>query len=143
MVKNFRHTCIIVGNLERSLRFYRDILGLSVSKILTVEGKELQELFNLKKAKLTYAKLYTQGQSRRNPPVFELHYWHIPPRRPKRDFSHISFTVDDLNREYKRLKKAGVRFISGPKKVTYSQSRICFAYDPDRHLIEFIEDCSP
>lgn len=143
MVKNFRHACLIVGNLERSLRFYRDLLGLRVSKILTIEGKELRELFNLKKAKLTYAKLYSVGQSKKSPPVFELHYWHIPPRRPKRGFSHISFTVDNLRREYKRLKKLGVRFICGPKKVTYSRSLICFAYDPDRHLIEFIEDRSP
>ncbi|KPK98285.1 MAG: hypothetical protein AMJ95_04805 [Omnitrophica WOR_2 bacterium SM23_72] len=143
MVKNFRHVCIIVGNLERSLRFYRDILGLKVSKILTIEGKELRELFKLKKAKLTYVKLYTPDQSRRKPPAFELHYWHIPRRRPKRGFSHVSFTVDDLNREYKRLKKLGVRFISGPKKVTYSLSLICFAYDPDLHLIEFIEDRLP
>ncbi len=143
MVKNFRHACLIVGNLERSLRFYRDILGLRVSKILTIEGKELQKLFKLKKAKLTYAKLYAPDQSKRSLPVFELHYWHIPPRRPQRGFSHISFTVDNLSREYKRLKKLGVRFVSKPKKVTYSQSRICFAYDPDRHLIEFIEDRFP
>ena len=142
MIRDFRHVCIIVGNLERSLRFYRDVLGLKVSKILTVEGKELQELFHLKKAKLTYAKLYTPRQSRKNPPIFELHYWHTPARRPQRGFNHISFTVDHLSREYKRLKESGVRFISGPKKVSYSRSRICFAYDPDHYLIEFIEDDS-
>ncbi|MFH1458463.1 MAG: VOC family protein [Candidatus Omnitrophota bacterium] len=143
MIKNFRHACIIVGNLEKSLKFYRDILGFKVSKVLTVEGKELQELFSLKRAKLTYVKLHTPGQSEKDPPVFELHYWHTPPKKPRGGFSHISFTVDGLNREYKRLKKIGVKFISGPKKVTYSHSRICFGYDPDHHLIEFIEDLTP
>lgn len=140
MIKNFRHTCVLTRNLDKSLKFYRDILGLEVIKVLTAEGKHLETILNVKKAKLTYAKLRTPGQPKKSPPVFELHYWENPKIFPKQGFNHISFTVKNLDYEYKRLKKLGVKFISKPIKVSYSNSKICFGYDPDKNLIEFVQE---
>jgi catechol 2,3-dioxygenase-like lactoylglutathione lyase family enzyme len=142
MIKGFRHCCIVVNNLERSLKFYRDAIGLKVSKILTVEGKSAERLFNIKGIKLTYVKLRSPNQPKKSPPIFELHFWHNPKRISEPGYNHISFTVDDIDYEYKRLKKLGVKFISVPVKVSYSDSKICFGLDPDKNLIEFVENLS-
>lgn len=140
MVKNFRHTCIIVSNLAKSLRFYQDILGLRVFKILTIKGEYPEKLFKKKGIKITYAKLRAPGQKRSAPAIFELHYWQKPLLLPKPGYVHLSFSVANLASEYQRLSKKGVRFISPPVKTPYLNTKVCFAYDPDNYLIEFVED---
>jgi len=140
MVKNFRHACLVVENLEKSLKFYRDILGLKVFKILDIEGKYPEAVFNIKGIKLTYAKMLSPQQSRNSPPIFELHYWRKPRILPRRGHSHISFTVKNIDAEHKRLSGLGVKFISHPKKAPDNKTKVCFGYDPENNLIEFVED---
>lgn len=140
MIKDFRHTCIIVKDLDKSLDFYRDILGLRVVKKLTVKGEYPETAFNIKGIKLTYVKLRTPTQSKNRPPIFELHYWENPKIKPEPGYNHISFTVDNLEDEYKRLSKLGVRFISKPIKAPDNKTKICFGYDADENLIEFVQD---
>lgn len=140
MIKNFRHACILVKDLDKSLNFYTDLIGLKVAKVLTVKGRYPEAVLGIKGVKLTYAKLRTPGQAKNNPPVFELHYWKNPKLKQRQTFSHISFTVQDIGCEYKRLSKRGVKFISEPIRSPDGKTKICFAYDPDSNLIEFVED---
>jgi catechol 2,3-dioxygenase-like lactoylglutathione lyase family enzyme len=79
-------------------------------------------------------------QSKNSPPILELHCWKNPRIPPKFCHNHISFTVKDLDYEYKRLRRLGVKFISKPIKTPYANTKVCFCYDPDKNLIEFIED---
>ena len=122
------------------MRFYRDILGLKVFKILDVEGKYPETLLKIKGAKLTYVKMYFPRESKERPAVFELHYWRNSRIPPKPGYNHISFTVEDIDYEYKRLSKLGVKFISKPLKTPYTNTKVCFGYDPDNNLIEFVEE---
>ncbi len=140
MITSFRHSCAIVSNLNKSLKFYRDILGLKVEKVLTVAGKYPETAFNIKGIKLTYAKLRAPRDHKNSPPVFELHYWKNPKIKPMHGYNHISFTVKNLDGEYKRLHKLGVKFISAPIMAPDKKTKICFGYDSDKNLIEFIED---
>ncbi|MGD9015598.1 MAG: VOC family protein [Candidatus Omnitrophota bacterium] len=140
MIKNLRHACIVVRDLEKSLRFYTEIIGLEISKILTLKGRYPETVLDVKGIELTYVKMRTPCQSRVSPPVFELHYWHKPRISPKTGRSHFSFTVENIDREYKRLTKQGVRFISPPTRAPDNTTKICFAYDPDNNLIEFVQD---
>jgi lactoylglutathione lyase len=140
MIKNFRHVCIVVSNLEKSLKFYRDILGLKVYRILTVKGKYPETLLHKKGIELTYVKLRTPDQPKHSPAVFELHYWHNPRISPQPGYNHVSFTVENLDSEYKRLKKSGVKLLSPPIKAPDGRTKVCFALDADKYLIEFIEE---
>ncbi len=140
MIKNFRHVCILVTHLDKSLKFYRDIIGLKVSKILTVEGEYLETVFGIKGAKLTYVKMCNPKPAKDNPPIFELHHWEHPKILPKSGYGHISFTIKDIDSEYKRLSRLGVRFISKPIKTPYTNTKVCFGHDPDNNLIEFVEE---
>jgi catechol 2,3-dioxygenase-like lactoylglutathione lyase family enzyme len=116
------------------------MLGLKVLKILTVKGKYPETILNIKGIKLTYVKMRSPRQPKNNPPVFELHYWQHPKISPVKGYNHVSFTVEDLDYEYKRLSKSGVKFISPPVKTPYTSTKVCFAYDPDSNLIEFVEE---
>ena len=140
MIKNFRHACVAVRDLDAALKFYRDILGLKVSKIITTQGRYPERALNIKGIKLTYAKLRAPGQSKKSPEILELHCWQRPKITSCKGYNHISFTVKDLGDLYKRLSKSGVSFISGPLKAPHGLTKICFAYDPDNNLIEFVED---
>ena len=140
MIKGFRHVCIVVHNLDTALKFYRDVLGLKVSKIVTVKGRYPQTALNMKKVILTYVKMRSQNQTKYSPPIFELHYFVSPKILPKAGYNHISFTVKELEDEYRRLSILGVKFISRPIKATDGNTKVCFAYDPDKNLIEFVEE---
>ena len=139
MIKDFRHACIVVKNLDKSLKFYRDILGLKLFKVISMEGKYPETVLNIKGIKLTYAKLRTKNQPKNKPAIFELHCWQRPKISPKARFNHISFTVDDLDYLYNELTKLGIRFISKPTKAPHGKTKICFGYDPDNNLIEFVQ----
>ena len=140
MIKGFRHTCVMIKDLEKSLRFYRDLIGLKLFKIITLEDGYADKIFNKKGLKLTYAKLRSPYQSKNSPPIFELHLWRKPKVTHRPGYNHISFTVKNLDGEYKRLKRSGVRFISKPVVTGDGKRKICFCFDPDNNLIEFIED---
>ena len=140
MIKNFRNACVVVGNLEKSLKFYRDILGLKVFRVYNIAGEYPEKAMGVKGIKLTYVKLRTPKQPKNSPAVFELHYWRKPKVAKKERYNHISFTVEDIDREYKRLSRQGVRFISQPLRAPHGKTKICFGYDPDNNLIEFVQD---
>lgn len=140
MIKGFRHVCIAVTDLETSLRFYRDIIGLKVQKVRSLKGSYLERVFNKKGIRLTYVKMYGPRQRVGSEPVFELHCWGRSKRAPRTGQGHISFTVTDIDREYKRLLQRGVRFVARPIASPRDRTKICFCRDPEGNLIELIED---
>ena len=115
-------------------------MGLKVSKILTVKGKYPETVLNIKGVKLTYVKMYSPKQFKDSPPIFELHYWKNPRMQSKLGYNHVSFTVENIDYEYKRLSKLGIKFISRPIISPDNNTKICFCYDPDNNLIEFVEE---
>ena len=118
------HTMIRVKDLDRSLRFYREALGMREER-RTV----------LQKAAATILFLTDGGEHR-----IELTYNH-----DGRDyelgnqFGHFAFAVEDLDAERARLEGLGVGFARGPYRVTEGGSRIAFINDPDGIEIELIE----
>jgi len=142
MIKNLNHVCLIVKDLDRSIRFYRDIMGLRVSKVTDIEGEYPQRVLGVKGVKISYAKLSVPDRSDRDGPVLELHWWRQPRILPKKIYGHISFGVKDIDGEYRRLRRKGVRFISKPLTAPDGHARICFGRDPNGNRIEFIEEIS-
>lgn len=140
MVEGFRHAAVLVRDMRRALGFYRDMLGLKVEKVITLKGRHLETIFNKKGIVLRYVKLYAPDQDKRESPVFELHCWKKPKIISRKGYGHVSFTVKDLDFEYKRLSKLGVKFLSRPLHSPVTHTKLCFGYDPDGNLIEFIED---
>lgn len=140
MIKKLDHACLIVKDLKRSIRFYRDVMGFKVSRVIDVEGEYPEKVLGVRGVRISYAKLSLPDKSGRNGSALELQCWRKPRILPKKNFSHISFVLKDIDAEYKRLRGKGVRFISKPMTAPDGHARICSGYDPDGNRIEFIEE---
>jgi len=140
-MKAIRHIGIVVSDLQPVLHFYRDLLGLKVVKKRNEYGKYIDKISSLKNVKVTTIKLCTENGS-----LVELLYYHTPPKKViakkeiyKIGFSHIAFTVENLDTEYKRLLKAGVQFNSTPQISPDGYAKVTFCRDPEGNFIELVE----
>jgi len=140
MVTRFNHPCVLVKDMKRSLRFYEGTLGLEAVRKRTAEGKCPETIYNIKGLKIDYVKLRARRDPKNMNGLLELHHWRNPKMLPGKTYNHISFSVENLDKEYRRLKKRGVKFVSRPVIAPHGQSKLCFCNDPDGNLIEFSED---
>ena len=140
MIKDIRHTGIVVANLEASLHFYRDLLGFQVAKQMEEAGDYIDNISSLRNVKVTTVKLTSPTMQ-----MIELlkYHSHLAEQRERQiceiGISHIAFTVDDLDIEYKRLKGKGIQFNSPPQLSPDGYAKVTFCRSPEGTLIELVE----
>ena len=119
------HTMIRVKDLERSVAFYRDVLGFRE------EGRKV-----LDRADATLVFLGDGSGTHQ----IELTFNHDGRGYDLgNQFGHLAIGVGDLDRERERLAGLGVTFSRGPYTVTDGGRRIAFVKDPDQIEVELIE----
>jgi len=123
MIKKLLHTRMRVSNIEETLRFYRDILGLKVvERKRSPRGSELAFLSVPNSDELIEICSYPASGK----------------VQVQEDLVHLAFEVDDLDQTIADLKEKGVPITDGPT-ATSSGSRFCFIDAPDQYEIELIE----
>ena len=148
MISEIVHVGVTVSDIERSIAFYRDILGLQFVGRLTMQGEATDKLFNMKDtvAKVAYLK---RGKFKEAPPVelIELN----KEKTKKRDadlfstsISEICFVTDDIMKDYEELKSKGVNFLSEPQYFDFtldgfSKSLAVYFKDPDGIILELMQ----
>ena len=140
MIKDIRHIGIVVKDLESSLYFYRDLLGLQIIKKMEESGNFIDNISSLKNVQVTTVKMsFPSGQ------MIELLKYHPHPAEQKMreiceiGISHIAFTVDNLDIEYKRLKDKEIKFNSPPQLSPDGYAKVTFCMAPEGTLIELVE----
>ena len=140
MIKDIRHTGIVVADLEASLHFYRDLLGFQIAKQMEEAGDYIDNISSLRHVKVTTVKMTSPfGQ------MIELLKYHSHPAEQKTreiceiGISHIAFTVDDLDIEYENLKNKGIQFNSPPQLSPDGYAKVTFCRAPEGTLIELVE----
>jgi lactoylglutathione lyase len=119
-----------VKDLERTVRFYTEVLGMRV------ESRKVLDKANATLVFLADGEAGRGGDGHR----IELTFNH-----DGRDyelgsqFGHFAFEVADLDAEQQRLAGSGLSFTRGPYRVSEGGSRIAFIKDPDGMEIELIE----
>ena len=68
MIKEVRHVGIMVSDMEKSLKFYRDLLGLKIRSLVDEEGEYLDNMLSNKDVKSKIAKLKDKNESFFNKP---------------------------------------------------------------------------
>jgi len=140
MIKDIRHTGIVVTDLETSLYFYRDLLGFQVARQMEEVGDYIDTILSLKNVKVTTVKLTLSSG-----PMIELLQYHSHPAEQKTreiceiGISHIALTVDDLDSEYERLQEKGVQFNAPPQLSPDGYAKVTFCRAPEGTLIELVE----
>jgi len=140
MIKDIRHTGIVVINLEASLYFYCDLLGFHIVKQMEESGNYIDNISSLHNIKVTTVKMTApDGQ------MIELLKYHSHPREQKLreicdiGIAHLAITVEDLNSECDRLKGEGVPFNAPPQLSPDSYAKVTFCRAPEGTLIELVE----
>jgi len=140
MIKNIRHTGIVVTDLEASLYFYRDLLGFQVVKQMDESGEYIDKITSLQDVKVTTVKMtVSDGQ------MIELLKYHSHPRNKNAldicdiGITHIAFTVNNLNVEFDRLKGKGVPFNAPPQLSADGYAKVTFCRAPEGTIIELVE----
>jgi catechol 2,3-dioxygenase-like lactoylglutathione lyase family enzyme len=139
------HTSYTIGDMERSLAFYRDLLGFEfVHERPEVTESYFRTIVGIPDC-VVHAVLMKIPGTDHHLELFE--YKHprgiaqdLKPNNP--GSSHIAYFVDDLKALYTRLNAAGVSFVTepvyldlGPNKGGWS----LYARDPDGILIELFQ----
>ncbi len=121
----FAHTMIRVTDMDASIAFYRDTLGL-----------ELIEHFDLPGADATLAFL----KDPKSGMEIELTYNHDGRSYDHGSaFGHLAFFVESVDAIHAKLAAKGVHFSLAPKTMI-NGTRIAFAVDPTGYKIEWIEN---
>jgi len=140
MIKDIRHTGIVVSDVEASLRFYRDLLGFQIVKQMEESGEYIDSILSLPNARVTTVKMASPAGQ-----MIELLKYHSHPAKQKAreiceiGISHIAFTVDDLDVEYRRLKDEGFEFSSSPQISPDGYAKVAFCRAPEGTLVELVE----
>ena len=121
------HTMLRVGDLDRSIAFYTDIMGMKV-----LRKSENEEY------KYTLAFIGYQDES--EGAVIELTYnWGQSEYDLGSAYGHIAIEVDDAADACARIKKAGGNVTREAGPVKGGKTVIAFVEDPDGYKIELIE----
>jgi catechol 2,3-dioxygenase-like lactoylglutathione lyase family enzyme len=145
-MRSIHHTGIIVKNLDRSIYFYHDILGLEFSNEPSpwFEGEELASAVGVPGAKLRQVSLWV-GE---NATLELLEYANRPAdnntpiQQNYLGAGHVAFLVDDMDSKVAELKDKGVEFLSEPNTVdegVLSGWRWVYFHDPDKIPLELVE----
>jgi catechol 2,3-dioxygenase-like lactoylglutathione lyase family enzyme len=143
MIKGLHHGGITVANLERSIQFYGDILGLEFmfTHELSDEGLSKRLGMDIENVSLKAAFLRA-GQD-----VIQL--TEFSPKGGAKEVrlynvgvGHLAFLVDNIEKTYEELCKKGVKFNAPPhtmEKGKMKGVKTCSAKDIDNILFEIME----
>ena len=151
--KGISHIAVCVADLDRSLKFYRDLLGLTVRLHTTQEmarrpGAESAEMYQAPRESRTVANVWFDDPETTQPfLVLTSHPGSqvegAPIKLDQIGISHISFGVENVREFAAELMAKGVSLAGTLDDFTDDQGvmRTFFVYDPDGILVQF--DHSP
>ena len=121
------HTMLRVGNLEQSLKFYTEVLGMKL-----LRQRDYEE------GRFTLA--FVGYGEEQNHTVLELtHNWDTSSYDLGNDYGHIAIGVDDAYAACEEIKARGGKVVreAGPMKAGVTV--IAFVEDPDGYKVELIQ----
>jgi catechol 2,3-dioxygenase-like lactoylglutathione lyase family enzyme len=138
------HTGITVSDLERSVAFWRDVLGFEFSHRTHQAGVLAAEITGVPGAEISLAVLKAPGHK------IELLQYHAPndrqtenPLRPcDVGSAHVALTVDDLDAVLEAIARSGWQVAGTAQTLTTGPNagkRVVYVRDPDGTTIEFMQ----
>ena len=138
------HTGITVSNLERSLAFWRDVLGFELSHRTHQISELASEIIGVPGAEISLAVVKAPGGHK-----IELLEYLAPADRKHVDVrpcdvgsAHVALLVDDLNAVLNTIAASGWKAAGKPQTLTSGPNagkRVVYVRDPDGTTIEFMQ----
>lgn len=138
MIGEAHHHGVTVSDIEDSLAFYRDALGLPVEDRFTLSGQNFSRFVDVEGAEVEIVFFDAGGCA------FEILDYRTPPGENVNDgvanndvgAAHFCFEVDDVTEVYDDL-SGEADFLSEPQTLE-SGAEVVYAEDPDGNIIEFL-----
>ncbi len=121
----YLHTMVRVSDLEASLKFYRDALGLDVVREYEVPSGR-------------YTLVYLAAPGDHAAQVELTYNWDAEQLGGARNFGHIAYAVEDIYASCERLQAHGVTILRPPR-----DGRMAFVRSPDNISIELLQAGQP
>ncbi len=150
MIQGFFHVSFTVSNLEASVKWYTEVLGLQFVRGQEQHNEYTSKLVGYPDAHLKVAQLRVPGQtipiSRHHVELVE--YVHprgedIPLDTNRTGVGHWAFIVDDIHAEFERLSALGVKFKSErPVSIEHGVNKggyTIYFTDPDGITLELLQ----
>jgi catechol 2,3-dioxygenase-like lactoylglutathione lyase family enzyme len=144
-VRSTGHTGITVSDLERSIRFYRDLLGCEVSVPVRAEGPFFEAITGVPNCQIDVAFVRVPGH------VIELLCYRNPPGRTSTlrandpGFMHVCLKVADLEKVVALVRSAGFAPVGAIQKAEggpVDGLKVVYVRDPDGVVLELIDEPS-
>ena len=143
MITGMHHVSRGVSDMDRSLAFYRDLLGMEVELDTELSGPMLDAETGLTGARIRFVLLRAHGEA----PFLELLQYYAPQGAPVSPTAspadvgahHIALVVPDIKETVAQLVAAGVRVSAQPQEVDSGALRghwTAYVYDPDGLIVE-------
>jgi catechol 2,3-dioxygenase-like lactoylglutathione lyase family enzyme len=142
MVKNADHVTLVVRDVEAAEKLFA-LLGFKDEIDTVISGEPLSTYMGIKNIESRHVTLVLQGST----PRFEIQLLHYvnPPIVKDPDtadlhrtgYNHLALRVEDVDREVKRLKEAGVVIKNQP--VVFHSRKLVFLAGPEDITIELVE----
>ena len=149
MIRGMWHFSFTVSDIEASVVFYRDVLGMHLVHQQDQSNEYTRRLVGFPDAELRIAQLAIPGQDRSvSAHDLELVEYVVPhgdpfgPERFRPGASHLALCVEDALAEHARLRDQGVQFVSEPQAITAGINRggyACYFLDPDDITLELVQ----
>ncbi|MEM0513914.1 lactoylglutathione lyase [Pseudoalteromonas sp. YIC-827] len=122
------HTMLRVGDLDRSIQFYTDVMGMKLLR--TNENKDYE-----------YTLAFLGYGDESESAVIELTYnWGTTEYDLGNAYGHIAIGVDDIYTTCDAIKAVGGNVTREPGPVKGGTTHIAFVKDPDGYMIELIQN---
>ena len=143
------HFSFTVSDIEQSVLFYRDVLGLELVHRQEQANEYTRRFVGYADAHLKVAQFrIAAAPVNRSGHMLEL-IEYVAPRGEKIDTrtkntgtAHLAFEVDDIQTEYNRMRALGVRFRTAPVAIEAGINKggfTCYFLDPDDITLEIIQ----
>ncbi|RAU17096.1 lactoylglutathione lyase [Nitrincola tibetensis] len=120
------HTMLRVGNLEKSLDFYTNVLGMSLHR-----QKDYPE------GRFTLA-FVGYGEESKHSAIELTHNWDTDAYELGTGFGHIAIEVEDVYAACERIKEKGGEVVREAGPMKHGNSILAFVRDPDGYMIELL-----
>lgn len=122
------HTMLRVGDLQRTIDFYTEVLGMSLLR------KSENEEYRYTLAFLGYGDESEQA-------VLEFTYnWDTSEYDLGNAYGHIAIGVDDIYKTCENIAAKGGEVVRAPGPVLGGKTEIAFIKDPDNYMVELIQE---
>ena len=124
----YLHTMVRVKDLEASLHFYRDLLGLVQTRRMDSEAGRFSLIY------LAAPQDQTRAETEKSPEVELTFNWDPEDYQGGRNFGHLAFEVEDIYAACQRLMDGGVVINRPPR-----DGHMAFIRSPDGISIELLQ----